>query len=138
MKVRCRNNQNCTLSPQSGLYSADPNVTLDIDVGQEYIVYAVGSGQEDIYYYLCGENYTFFPHRYPSSLFDIIDGRPSSYWQCNVFVNPRSNTTEIMLALPEWATDSIAYYWNLTEHDEPAVQVWKKYKSLMEAEYKSS
>ncbi len=130
MKVICRSNQNSSIDPNCGLYTPDPTVTLDIEVGREYLVYALGFEQYGVVYYLCGSNYTFYPHWYPASLFEITDSRPSQYWQRS----QSENKNERITAFPEWAANPNGFYWNLTEHDKHAVEAWKKYKAMIEAE----
>jgi hypothetical protein len=134
MKVCCQNNRNCSLPVDSEIYTDDPTAILDLNIGQEYLVYAIASHKQVIMYYLCGSLYTFYPRWYPASLFSVSDTQISRYWQCSVSVASQHHSAEIIIGFSEWVLDPIAYYWNLTEHVPEAVAIWKKYKALIENE----
>jgi hypothetical protein len=128
-------NRFCDLSQQSALYTEDPEAVLDLEVGQEYLVYAISTDTQDVAYYTCGSHYSYYPRWYPASLFEVIDGRPSRYWVCSTQVDAKARGAHLLLTFPEWATRAGTFYWNLTEKDTGAVQAWEKYKQLIEEEF---
>ena len=97
-------------------------------IGQEYIVYALKEWQENIWYYICDDNYTYYPMQHPAPLFDVIDDRLSSYWRFKCYPNGL-----IRLAFKEWLIDP-CYYDKLTDQEEREVLIFDKIKQLIDNE----
>lgn len=120
MKVQCKTNRRCDLHPTSDEYATNPEVVFDLTVGQSYLVYALYAREGEVDFYLCGDYHDHLPVYYSNGLFELIDPRPSRYWEASTQVFPETGKSSLLLAFPAWAHDP-AYYWNLTEQDPEAI-----------------
>ena len=112
----------------------DENTELALLVGKEYVVYGVTTYLGCVWYYICDENYSYYPIWNPAAVFEVVDGRISAYWSCNHFQRPGNSKGQLLLAFKEWTAD-IYYYDRLTDGDELAVSIFQHYKALMDAEF---
>jgi hypothetical protein len=104
-------------------------------VGKTYDVYAFTILFGYIWYFICDDNYTFYPVWNPAPLFEIIDHRLSCFWEFNYFVEMSADKTQLIVAFPEWARDRL-YYDRLTNGIEADVKIFERYKELIEKEYR--
>jgi hypothetical protein len=113
--------------------------TTDVEVGKEYVVYAIEWADGLPGYILCGEQYRRYPLHYPAELFEITDPRPSRHWVVGFQPARPLGTTgqlvppRVVLGFPEWAVNWGFHYW-VTEGREPELSTWQHYKRLIDAE----
>jgi hypothetical protein len=101
-------------------------------VGKEYFVFAITIRLGHAWYYIADEDFVYYPILNPASLFEIVDGRVSSYW--NVGLHPEKHQSEcFIVAFPEWANDPY-FYDKLTDRNPETVAVFEKYRRLMDDE----
>lgn len=134
MKIICIANTGAALPESYFLphlcYQKD--MEFQLTVGKSYIVYGLYEWQGKIWYYICDDNYTYFPIHNPAPLFKIVDPTPSQYWQFRL-----SENGLLEIAFEHWF--SIPYYYDkLTDQEEEAVAIFEKYKELMDAEAAST
>ena len=130
MKICCLANTGLFL-PETYLkpeFSYTTELEFPLTVGQEYIVYALKEWQGNIWYYICDDNYTYYPMQYPAPLFEVIDNRLSSYWRFKCYPNGL-----IRLAFEEWLTDP-DFYDKLTDQEEAEVLIFERIKQLIDME----
>ncbi len=142
MKVKCIYNSG-KLLPQDLLnkqttFKVDTEFALKLE--KEYLVYAMECFYGYIWYYICDERHDStdkcpFWNPYPSVLFELIDGRLSTFWRYNSYVDKESKCTEYIFALPEWAKNSVKFYYRFIEGESPEIDIFKKYKVLMDLEF---
>src|SRR4029077_15786404 len=136
MKIKCVSREGKSLpetcrDSQSG-FRQDTVFALKLD--KNYQVYGLTLFLGHIWYYICDEHYTYYPRWNPSPLFRVVDGRLSKYWR---FRYSRSGEKErVVIAFHEWVDDEY-YYDKLTDGDKKAVDLFLKYKRLMDKEFES-
>ena len=114
------------LQPGTGL---DESTQFAVREGAIYAVFALTVHEGCIWYYLCDEEYAYYPVWYPSPLFELVSGEISRHWVYNLWT-PREGGDPIM-AFPEWANCRY-YYDRLTDGEEPEVSIFQRYKDLIE------
>ena len=85
-------------------YSLGTWARFPLTLGKEYLVYGVSFRDSIPWYYVCDDNFTYYPALWSSLLFKLVDGTPSRFWRFNpgicsndgLIVYPR-------LVLPNWA-----------------------------------
>ena len=130
MKVCCIANSGDYL-PESYLkpeFYYDRETNFALTIGKEYIVYAFYESQGNVWYYICDDNYSYYPMQNPAPLFEIVDNRLSKYWR---FVLAPNGLLEV--AFDQWFTDP-NFYDKLTDREEAEVLIFEKVKELMDAE----
>src|SRR6266481_3288142 len=102
MKVRCIGNRGSNLPPAllDPKSNRDENTLFALTIGKTYVVYGLTVYRSFLWYYLCDEEFTYFPIWNPSPLFEIVDHRVSKYWEVNY--SPDGRDTTIIVAYPEW------------------------------------
>lgn len=139
MKVKCIANKGSFLPndllTHRSFFTKDTKFALVC--GKEYVVYAMTLHMGYVWYYICDGDFTYYPIWKPSPLFDVIDGRISRYWHYWTIRYPegQSDLAYVTWAYKEWARDLWNYYGALTDGEEQAVKIFKKYKSLMDLEF---
>ena len=106
-----------------------------LEIGNEYIVYAMIVNDGYIWYYICDENFTYYPKWHPCPLFEIVDDRLSKYWVFSYRREIDNNSSEFIWAYPEWANDPM-YYENLFDGREREVKIFRQYKLKMDLEFR--
>ncbi|MBK8268701.1 MAG: hypothetical protein IPK83_10535 [Planctomycetes bacterium] len=110
---------------------------FSIEIGREYVVYGITHYLGHLWYYICDEDYTYFPIWNPSPLFRIIDDRLSIYWRIGISTIGNDNRMMPIISFSEWV-NSNAYYDQLTDGDKDAIAVFERYKQLMDQEAENS
>jgi hypothetical protein len=130
MIIRCIANTGASL-PESylnpGVYLT-PKTQFNLTIGKEYIVYALRAYQENAWYYICDDNYTYYPMQNPAPLFEVVDDRVSKYWRLKLEPNG-----VLRIAFEEWFADPY-FYDKLTDQEEAEVSIFEKVKERMDAE----
>ncbi len=100
-----------------------------LEVGREYVVYAMVSSKDGVFYYVYELEDVPYPYARPAPLFEIVDPAPSKYWQV-VFDRERNRLT---LAFEEWFSDS-NFYDRLTDWEEAKSATFREIKKRMDEE----
>ncbi|MCP2726920.1 hypothetical protein [Limnofasciculus baicalensis] len=130
MKIRCiantgRSLPDSYLNPRLG-YTKE--LEFPLTIGKDYIVYAFSTKQEQIWYYVCEDNYMYYPMRSPAPLFEVVDNRMSAYWRLKISLNGL-----LEVAFDQWFSDPY-FYDKLTDQEEEEVLIFEKVKEMMDLE----
>lgn len=136
MKVVCKVNNLNSLSDERLLerlkkYIFMPDGEIDLELGREYTVYGVIFRDNSPWYYLCSEEYDEYPKPFAAEFFNVSDDRLSSYWKLSVDQGEEKILSS--LVFDEWAKDP-SFYEQLIEDDPEAVELFGKYRQLMNQE----
>tara|TARA_A100001015_G_scaffold319638_1_gene443165 strand:+ start:470 stop:880 length:411 start_codon:yes stop_codon:yes gene_type:complete len=136
MKVLCLINNIFELGDESTIerlkkyiYLSDGQ--LNLETNKEYCVYGIVYRDCSPWYYLCLDEDDESPTPYPAELFRISDGRLSSCWKLSIENSSSTGLSSILFE--EWANDS-TFYERLIEDDPASIQVFAKYRALMNNE----
>ncbi len=139
MRVRCITNMGRDIPPEF-LAPDDEECRGDAVLDELrneafYTVYAMTIQNGHVWYYVCGENRRI-PYWYPCSMFEIVDGRLSRYWEFNYIRDERPyGVIHIETwAFPEWARDD-TFYERLLDRCDEAQRVFEKYSRAMNLEF---
>lgn len=141
MKIVCTNNQYSILPEYlQQVYISNDGRDLnprleDITIAKTYIVYATAALNGYPGYFIC-DNYREYPIWHPSDFFSIVDSRLSRYWIVSIKKDDKT-TTRLFLSFPEWANEQY-YYNNLIEGEAREMDLFRKYKQLMNLEFPDS
>src|SRR5438445_3690622 len=92
------------LKPELGI---QPDKTFSLVIGKVYVVYGLTLFCGHVWFYICDEDYTYYPIWNPSALFKITDPRLSSYWQLGFFNLPDGKIP--IIAFREWIENPVFY-----------------------------
>lgn len=137
MKVICKVNNLNNFSDERLLerlkkYISMPDGEIDLAIGKEYTVYGVVFWDNSPWYYLCSEEYEEYPKPYAAEFFYVSDDRLSSHWKLSA-VDQYEGEVLSSLVFDEWAKDA-SFYERLIEDNPEAVDLFKKYRQLMNQE----
>jgi hypothetical protein len=121
------------LRPKSG-FGIDHQFALIIN--KYYVVYGMTLVDGYIWYYLEDEYQTYYPFWNPSPLFEVVNGQLSKYWIYS-FIQKKTLTglyTNTLWTFSEWVNDRY-YYDMLTDGEKRELDIYNKYKSLMDVEF---
>ncbi|MEB3340828.1 hypothetical protein [Okeania sp.] len=130
MKIRCIANTGASL-PENYLDPAVNRTTetlFRLTVGKEYIVYAIDQAEGKFWYYICDDNFIYYPQKHCAPLFEIVDDRVSKYWRFKLWENGL-----LEIAFPHWLNDPY-FYEKLTDKEPAEVDLFKRIKALMDIE----
>lgn len=138
MKVVCKVNNLNSLSDEMLLdrlkkYISMPDGEIDLEIGREYTVYGVVFWDCSPWYYLCSEEYDEYPKPFASEFFSVSDDRLSAYWKLST-VGQTEGAIVSSLVFDEWAKDP-SFYERLIEGDHEPIELFEKYRQLMNQEY---
>jgi hypothetical protein len=109
--------------------AADRNFPLV--VGKEYVVHGVTITLGHAWYYICDEDFVYYPIWNPASLFEITDSSIPNFWRAG-FRKPRYGEEErFLLSFPEWVEDEF-FYDKLTEGSAEEFRIFNRYRGLLE------
>ena len=116
MKVACvsrsaRDLPRELIQPELGI---GPDRLFSLVVGKPYVVYGITWDLGNLWYYICDEDYSYYPVWNPSALFQIVDNRLSSYWRIAIYTVGQAKLKMPVIAFEEWANDPL-FYDRLTE-----------------------
>jgi len=130
MKIRCIANTGASL-PDDYIEPAigyTKEIQFSLTVGREYVVYAFREWRGTIWYYICDDNYSYYPMENPAPMFEAVDNRVSKYWRFELSPNGL-----LMIIFEQWFTDPY-FYDKLTDQEDEEVEIFDKVKELMDAE----
>jgi hypothetical protein len=82
------------------------------------------------WYYICDENFTYYPVWKPS-MFEISDGTLPSCWRVGFHSLGSDQDKMFLIAFPEWVNDQY-FYDKLTDGETKEVQIFLSYRKLFE------
>jgi hypothetical protein len=103
-------------------------------VGKEYVVYGMTTFLEHVWFYICDEDYSYYPIWNPLPLFKVVDARLSKYWLFGVYTDHGLEAPMPIIAFKEWVENPF-FYDQLTDKEEPAVETFARYKTLLDEEF---
>ncbi len=134
MRVRCTFNKYGDLPVTSALYDpGDDDVPLRVQIGREYVVYAVYGTEQEILYAILPEDHYDSPRWYPSVLFEVVDGRVAKCWRYTALSKGKQRLTRFILAFPEWAAER-RFFSQLVDGAPRHRALWRHYKPEIELE----
>ena len=107
---------------------------FDLILNQSYTVYGMILIGDIMWYYLAKDTDSILIGKYPSPLFEILEGGLSKYWMFSSTKGVDGKTPRSILAFPKWANDP-DFELQLKKNDIQALELFKKYKELMDLEY---
>jgi hypothetical protein len=142
MRVRCLSNKKNDLStPWRGTFGigSSDNLSTDLVLGKEYVVYALWFLDGIPGFYLHGEHFSRYPILYPAELFQITDSHPSKYWVIAFWpALPRHKIgPTVFLGPQEWASDR-DLYGQIVDGDLSAASMWRRFTQLLDNEASDS
>jgi len=136
MKIECISNSASNLPME--LMKSELGIGSDrqfsLIVGKQYVVYGFTIFLGHVWFYICDEDYTYYPIWNPSVLFKIVDPRLSTYWEFGFYKLPGGQTP--IIAFKEW-TENPFFYDKLTDGDASMVGIFKHYRVLLDSEFKT-
>ncbi len=141
MKVRCIDNKGKWLPEKVfSFYNNDNDLEFtEVELGKEYIVYAISYNLGHPFYMVCGDDYdgkyVNYPHLLPGCLFEIVDNTPSTFWIEKEIKNDKSrymNTKKI--GFKEFVKNKY-FHGNLLEAYKKEVKQFALAKELIDKEY---
>lgn len=140
MKVMCIKNLATDLpkeiNPDLVLGKADSSRErrFPLLIGKEYTVFGITIRMNCAWYYVCDEDFTYYPVWSPAALFEITDGRLSRYWRVGYHTwSGTGNQPYFIISFPEWVNDQY-FYDKLTDREQKEIDVFEKYRKLIENE----
>jgi len=130
MKIRCIANTGASL-PENYLDPAVDRTTetvFRLTVGKEYVVYAIDEAEGNVWYYICDDNFIYYPQKHCAPLFEVVDDRVSKYWRFKFWDNGL-----LEVAFPHWLKDPY-FYEKLTDQEPAEVDLFKRIKALLDLE----
>lgn len=105
-----------------------------LTIEKNYIVYSMIVSSAYVWYAVCRNHNDSYPFFYPAPLFSMVSGQISRYWSFSYAEEENGLAQNAIWAYPEWANDPY-YYGELVDGEEREVQIFKKYKALMDLEF---
>ncbi len=136
MRVKCIENMVERLPSDSVIPYFGVNAERKFHVlpQKEYIVYAIMMVGYYPWYLLCDEWYTHYPNANPCQSFDVVDNRISRHWRFGYRKGGSHDDSYTVFAFKEWIENPY-YYDELTDGEEGAVAIFRRYKALMDLEF---
>ena len=129
MKIKCIINNIKNLPILASGYSNDEIVDID----KIYVVYAMTTVNNCIWYCIVDENFHDSPRRHLGPLFTLEDKRYSRYWK-HAFIKNYLYINDDTWTFPEWIADEF-FILKLIDGEKKEVEIFKKYKLLMDLEF---
>lgn len=138
MKIKCKFNLGKHLPRECQVGGIGRSTLFPLEKGKEYTVYGLVINNGYFWYYICDDEYDEekinYPIWYPAPLFEIINKNLSKYWRICFNQEKLFNNVVQLIAFEEWINDAY-YYDRLTDGKREEVEIFKKYKSLMDNEF---
>jgi hypothetical protein len=136
--VRCKSNSTDDLPenyvhPEAG-YPRGKQLA-NLEVGKEFVVYAIGLFGEKVWYYVCESEEDPYPVGRPAPLFETVNPKASAYWQVDFRTdNP---DCQMLVAPAEWFSEP-DFYERLTDWSEREMKIFADLRARMDSEARSS
>lgn len=113
----------------------DQMIFNELTIGRSYIIYAILKIENYKFYMICGDDYDGiyinYPQILPSELFEITNNNRSKYWIDSQKTHSNSN---YRIGFKEFVEEEF-FYGNLVEGYEREINIFQKWKSLIDEEY---
>src|SRR6476661_5382396 len=130
MKVRCIANRGKVLPAQylDPRIPRGPQSEFSVTIGKTYLVYALISFSNQVWYYIADDHYGWYPAGMPAPLFQVVDSRVSKHWGTRI--SERDRGTDVLIAFEEWL--SIPWFYDrLTDREDKEVEIFRERKRQM-------
>jgi hypothetical protein len=133
MRVKCLSafGQDLPLACLDAAAGYDKNTIFPIKVGQIYVVYALTTYLNHVWYHIWDSHSEKYPGWAPSPLFEVADPRLSKYWVAGT--RPSGTREVFTIGYREWVQDEY-HCTKLVDGDHAAIDIFENYKSLMDSE----
>ena len=111
------------------------HIDYHLDLGKEYIVYAITIRDNFFWYCLYETNESKYPTWKPSPFFEVIDSRTSQYWIYSYQKLENDVPVTPIITFSEWANNHPIFYHKLVRLEAPELTVFTQYKELMDVEF---
>ena len=130
MKIRCIAKTGADLPERYFLphLCYKKEMEFQLTLGREYAAYAIEELQGMVWYYICDDDYTYYPMKHPAPLFEVVDNKVSQYWRFKL-----NDNGLLEIGFEEWISDRY-FYDKLTDMEEAEVSIFEKAKELIDAE----
>jgi hypothetical protein len=130
MIVHCVTNRGSALpgpylAPSLGL---TPRTKFNLTPRKDYVVYGIDEVNERTYYFICDDQYLYYPMRIPAPLFQVTNIAPSHCWITKNQANGLRAT-----GFREWATDA-SFFERLVDGGTEERAIFERYKKLIDKE----
>lgn len=139
MKIRCQVNKLGDIKDETLLcylrkhIHLDDDAPLSLSVGRVYNVYGIVFWGGCPWYYICEDALDIYPKPKSADFFEVVDDRLSAWWIL-WHRRDREGNCHPSLVFREWATNEMFYERLIDEHPLE-VQIFKKYRKLIDHEY---
>jgi hypothetical protein len=100
-------------------------------IGKEYVVYGVTIWLGHVWYYICDEDFVYYPIWNPSSLFEISDSSLPQFWRIGVRNVPSlDDKVDFILSFPEWVDDRY-FYSKLVDGNDEELRIFNHYREML-------
>lgn len=115
-------------------------MVVPLTVNELYVVYAILFRLDQVFFSVCDDDYRsssgqYYPSFWPAPLFSIRDGAVSEYWR--LALTPEHKDHHVLIAFDEWVSNPY-FYDKLTDLRKGELEVFVRYKSLIDDEAKAS
>src|SRR4051794_31838199 len=123
MRVRCVSNAYRDLPATSSYHSPDAgDSTFFLEIDKEYIVYGLWGRGDEVSFSILDNEYSRYPNWFPSSLFEVVDGRLPSCWRFLPLM--KATTPSFVITFPEWISVK-SFNLNVIERDIACQEIWQ-------------
>ena len=131
-----KNGKNIPQDLLSAEVGFDSNDDYSHMLHKKFVVYGMTLYLDYIWFYICEDKNASnpFPIWHPAPIFSINDARLSKYWIYSVQDCKELNRNRHFWTFPDWAIDPF-FYSRLLDNEVNEVEVFKKYKLLMDLEF---
>ncbi len=112
-----------------------PQSEFFVTIGKTYVVYGVECSRGQVWYYIDDDDRHWYPIRKPAPLFQVVDGRLSTYW--SIRVSEGKHGSVAWLFFEEFISDKL-FYDRLTDRSDREVEIFKQRKRQMDEEFDSN
>ncbi|MEO6831171.1 MAG: hypothetical protein ABI378_02870 [Chitinophagaceae bacterium] len=114
-------------------FSAETKIE-ELEVGKQFVVYGINTIKRHLWY-LIQDNQMIYPMYYPSALFEIIDGRLSSFWIARENLDDYDdNVKAIDIGIRE-IVENKYFYGELLEDNSEYKGIFDEYKKNIKNEF---
>jgi hypothetical protein len=113
--------------------SLETDRSFALIVAKEYVVYSVTIYLGHVWYYICDEDFFYYPVWNPASLFEITDSSLPESWRVRFDKEQDGHEERCLLSFPEWVNDKY-FYDKLTDGNAAEVEIFNRYKKTLDNE----
>lgn len=112
------------------------NEVFALTIDREYLVYGMTVIDGIVWYYVCEDDFVYYPSLVPSPFFKVLDNRLSRHWKFFIHTQIRNEQFYYFndWVFQEWG-DNIEFHHLLIERDKQALEIFNTYKIKMDLEF---